>query len=260
MTYRSGNRYILVLEDDTEYNLYDETFKRLEDSSTIEVDVIERSFQAGAEFPGVQRDQSKEITFQYNLDRREESLYRARENELRRLFRATRKIKDMKNGIQTDVLLREHVITYDDGGFNLGSVNNVVFIQLKPFWEDIDPFVEGDTGAISNQIITIDNTGYIETPPVILLQAMEQVTKFSIVLLQNNQGIVVRDEQFGTSGLNTYIIDNSAGTVELNQIDRNNKVRPGTGPFNLLVGKNDIEINSTGQMITQIQWRRRYYI
>jgi phage-related protein len=256
----SGNRYVLVLEDGTLYNIVDWTFKRLEDASSIEVDIIERSFQAGAEFPGVQRDESKEITYQYNLDRQDESAYRARENELRMKFRQTRYIRDMLNNIETEVLLRENTIAYDDGGFNLGSLNTVTFIQLKPYWEDIEYSIEGDTGAISNETITIINDGYVETPPIITIQAIEAVTRFSIRLLQNNRGIVIYDLQFGTSGLNTYILDNGEGTVELNQIDRKNKVRAGTGPFNLLLGRNDIEITSMGQIIIQIKWKRRYYL
>ena len=254
------NRYVLVLEDGSTYNIVDNTFKRLEDASTIEVDIIESSFQAGAEFPGIQRDQSKEITFQYNLDRSEEQLYRTRENSLRMKFRQTRYIRDMINNIETAVLLKENVIAYDDGGFNLGSVNTVTFVQLKPYWEDIDYSIEGDTGAISNQIITIDNDGYVETPSIVTIRAIEAVTRFSVKLLQNGRGIIVQDLQFGTSGLDTYIIDNGTGTVELNQIDRKNKVRAGSGPFNLLVGRNDIEITSMGQIIVQIKWKRRYYL
>jgi hypothetical protein len=260
MAVQPGSRYVLVLEDGSIYNIVDNTFRRLEDASTIEVDIVERSFQAGAEFPGVQRDESKEITYQYNLDRSDEQLYRNRENFLRMKFRQTRYIRDMLNQMQTAVLFREHTIAYDDGGFKLGSLNTLTFIQLKPYWEDIVYTVEGDTGAVSNQIITINNDGYAESPSIITVRAIEGVPKFSFRLIQNGRGIVVQDLQFGTSGLNTYIIDNGTGTVELNQVDRKNKVRPGTGPFNLVLGRNDIEFTSQGQCVIEIKWKRRYYV
>jgi hypothetical protein len=260
MTYNSDNRYVLVDEDGNLFNIVDGTFKRLEDSSTIEVDVVESSFQAGATFPGIQRDQSKEISYQYNLDRRDEQLYRNYENNLRMWIRKTRYIRDMVNTMQTEVLLSDHTITYDDGGFKLGSVNSLTFTQLKPYWEDIEYTTEGDTGAITSDIITINNDGFAETPSIITVRALEGVPKFSIRLVQNGRGIVIQDLQFGTSGLNTYLIDNGDGTVELSQIDRKNKVRTGTGPFNLLVGRNDLEITSQGEIVIQIKWKRRYYV
>jgi hypothetical protein len=259
---RNGSyyRYVLVDENGDFLNIRDESLKRLTDESSIEVDIIERSNQAGAEFPGIQRDKSKEIALQYNLDRSDENDWRLYENTLRYWLRKTRILQDVKYQIQTEVLQNEHGITYDDGGFNLGGLNTINFIQLKPYWEDINYTVEGGTGSFSNEILTINNDGFVETPPIITIRALEDVSKFSIRLLENNRGIVIQDLQFGVSGLNTYIIDNYSGTAELNQIDRKNKIRPGTGFFNLLVGTNRLEITANGAIVADVKWKRRYYV
>lgn len=261
---RHGTRYKFIDSSGIEYQLDDDTFKRLEDASTIEVDIIERSFKAGADFPGIQRDQSKEITFQYNLDRIGEQLYRSYENNFRKWLRKTRRIRDTINNIETEVLLKEPVITYDDGGFNLGSLNTITFVQLKPFWQDVSATIIQDSG-ISSQSFLINNTGYIETPATITLQALELCPKFQIINTCDDpeldgQGIVIQDLQFGSLGLDTYIIDNGAGTAELNMADRKNKIRQGTGFFNLGVGANRLDFTLQGQCAITIEYKKRYYL
>lgn len=262
--YRFGTRYKLVDIVGNEFQIDDDTFRRLEDASKIEADIIERSFKAGADFPGIQRDESKEMTFQYSLNSREEQLYRDYENEIRKQLRKTRWIRDTINNIETEVILTEAVIAYDDGGFNLGSVINITFVQLKPYWQDIDPTIIRESG-ISSQSILIENIRYIETPTIITLQALEPCPKFSIINTSEDpeldgQGIVVQDLQFGTIGLDTYIIDNGAGTSELNQADRKNKIRAGTGFFNLGVGRNRLDFVLAGQCGIRIEYKRRYYV
>jgi hypothetical protein len=261
---RAGTRYRLVDVNGTVYEINDDTFKRLEDGSTIEVDIIERSFKAGADFPGIQRDESKEMTFQYALNRSDEQLYRSYENNFRRNLRRGRWLQDTINNIETAVLLREHVIAYDDGGFKLGSLNNVTLIQLKPYWQDIDFTVLEDSGA-SERTFTIINDGYVETPSIITLRALEACPKFQIVNSTNDpdldgQGIVIQDLQFGTLGLDTYIIDNGDGSAELNAADRKNKIRQGTGFFNFAVGTNVLDFTLQGQCAINIAYKKRYYL
>lgn len=260
---RHGTRYKLIDISGNEYQIDDDTFRRMEDESTIEVDIIERSFKAGADFPGIQRDESKEISYQYQINTDEQS-YRLYENRLRRQLRKVRWIRDTVNNIETEILFSESAISYDDGGFKLGSVNTVGFIQLKPYWRDVTPTIIQESG-VSAQAFTINNNGYVETPTVITLQALEPCPKFQIInscedVELDGQGIVIEDIQFGTSGLDTYIIDNGSGTIELNQADRRNKVRLGTGPFNLGVGVNRLDFILQGQCAITIEWYRRYYL
>ena len=251
-------RYVLVDINNNEYQINNESFKRLEDGSTIQADTIERSFKAGSVFPGEQRDESKEITFQYNIDYNNEQDYRLAENVLRMNLRKAYILKDIVNNIQTEILLTEHTIAYDDGGMFLGSINNIMFKQLRPFWEDIDYTYES-LGSSENTI-RIDNTGFIETPPIITIQALEQITKLSIRLRENGYGIYIKDLQFGTTGLNTYIIDNGDGYAELNGINRNQKISNNTGFFNLIIGQNTLDFVLNGAANIEVKWKRRFYL
>lgn len=255
------NRYVLVDDDDNTYTINDGSFKRAEDSSTVEVDIIEKTFKGGAVFPGIPRDESKEISFNYSLSRRLESEYRAYENNLRMWLRKTRWIRDTVNNYETEVYLTDATITYDaeGGGFQLSSENSITLKQLRPYWQDINYNKESESGASGGTII-VDNDGYAETPSIITLEALEPCYKFSIRVNETGNGILIQDSSFGVAGNNTYIIDNAEGEAELNMVDRRNKIKANTGFFNLRIGINTVIFDFTGQCSFSIKWKRRYYI
>ena len=252
-------RYSLIDSNDNTYDIDNKSFKLLSDDFDIEVDIVERSYQAGADFPGIQRDASKELTFQYDINLPDDSSFRDEINLITQKFRSTVKIWDKKLNLTTDVLYASQSIQYDEGGFLRGAKINVTFTQLTPYWEDKDFNTEIQSGLTAG-IITINNAGYIETPAIFTIVADGNITKFSLRITETGDGIVIKDLQFGTVGLDTYIIDNSEGTAELNQILRNNKIQQGTGFFNLAVGINTIEFIANGSAQIQAQWKRRYYI
>jgi hypothetical protein len=260
---RYYSRYKLLDENRQEFALLDPSFRRSEDVSEIEVETVERSFRAGAEFPGVARDMSKEITFSYDLNKHDEQLYRARENLLRYNFRKIRWIQDTINNIETEVIFSSSNIAYDDGGQFLGSKNEVRLKQLRPYWWDIEYNSETESGFSSGTLVIdeTDQDGWIETPPIITLDAYEPCTKFSIRVLETGHGIFIQDLQFGSNGLNTYIIDNNHGYAELNMTDRNSKIRGGTGFFLLQPrAKNTLIFELNGQCDALVQWKRRVYL
>jgi hypothetical protein len=254
-----ATRYRLVDQDGNTFDITDPTFRMLDDSASIEADIVERSFRAGADFPGIQRDESKELNFVYSLNNSNEQTFRNYYNQLTYWFRKTRYIQDIINNIETEVLYVDRSIGYDNGGFNKGAENNETFRQLRPFWEDIDYQEEEETGITSDTII-LNNNGYYETPALITIQALEQITKISMRINETGNGIIIKDLQFGVRGLNTYVIDNKDGTIELNQILRNQKIQSGTGFFNLRVGVNTMVIQLNGQAEVTIRFKRRYYI
>ena len=90
--------------------------------------------------------------------------------------------------------------------------------------------------------------------------ANSNVVKFSIRLRETGEGILVEDLEFGLLGLNTYIIDNVDGVIELNTLNRNQKIRSGTGFFNLQVGINTPEFVATDSVDIEIKFKQRYYI
>lgn len=261
------SRYILVDDNDQIYTINDNTFRRGEDSSSIEVDIIEKTFRSGAVFPGIQRDESKTITFLYNakpdggLATKElkEQSYRNKENELRMWLRKTRWLRDTVNNYETEVYLKTAEIAYDEGSMHLVSDNTIELVQLRPFWQDIGWITEEESGATSGTII-LNNNGYVETPPIITLTALETCQKFSVRVNETGNGILIEDYSFGTAGQNTYIIDNMEGEAELNGVDRRSKIKANTGFFNLQVGINTLIFDSLGQCTFKVQYKRRYYI
>jgi phage-related protein len=252
-------RYRFISDDGQFFDLDDSTFKLMDDTASIEVDFVEKSFQSGADFPGVQRDQSKSISFRYDINYPDEQTFRDRINLLRFWFRKARTLQDLINNIETDVVLTDYSIQYDEGGFNLGAVGNVSFRFLNPFWEDINYTVESDSASNSG-LILVNNTGYIETPPIFTVTALSAVTKFSFRIRETAEGILIRDLQFSNTGLNTYIIDCKEGVAEINGILRNDQIKSGTGFFNLRVGQNTIDISAKGSIMVEMKYKKRYYI
>ena len=252
-------RWALIDISNNKYEIDNKSFKLLTDDFIVEAETIERSYQPGADFPGLQRDASKELSFVHDLNISSENTFREEVNNITRQFRKTLIIRDQIRDIQTEVLYIGQSIEYDEGGFNKGAKITVNFKQIIPFWEDVDENEVVETGT-NIGVITINNSGYIETPPEITIEAEEQITKFSVRINETGDGILIRDLQFGINGLNTYIIDNKEGISELNQINRNNKIARDTGFFNLKVGINTIIFESNGSASLTISWKRRYYI
>jgi len=254
-----ADRYVLVDELGNEFTIQDETIKVIDTDFDIDLETVERSYKAGADFPGIQRDASKELTMIYDINYANEQSFRAYYNTLTQKLRSARQLRDTINNMETDILLQNLSISYDEGGFNLGAKITVSFQQLIPYWEDTVYTTVSASGIGTTQIIA-SNAGYIDTPPIITLTALEQVNKFSIRILETGAGILIRDLQFGLNGLNTYIVDNKEGTSELNQLNRADKIQSGTGFFDMQVGTNTFEIISSGDMLIEIKYKRRYYI
>jgi hypothetical protein len=251
-------RYKLIDSLGAEYIINDPTFKLLEEENPVEVDFVERSFRAGDDVPGIQRDQAKDLNFQYDTNDTEGN-FRNYVNEFIKQCRKALYIRDTYLNIEAEIRMTSHTNAYDEGGFHQGAVNTITFRMLKPYWQDIEYTTITDTGTTADTYI-INNTGYIETPAIFTLVALEAVTKYSIVRREDNFGIVVKDLQFGTEGLTTYIIDNADGTIELNGINRNETIVDGTGFFLLQPGVNTIDITTNGVVTVEIQYKRRYYV
>lgn len=251
-------RYELIDSNDEIFLINEETFKLLTDNFTIQVDIIEKSYKSGADFPGIQRDESKEFSYIYDINSNNEQTFRTAINNFTMQLRKCIKIRDIINRIETEVRYSGQSIEYDDGGFFFGAKVIVNFIQLRPFWEDIEYSSESISGTSTELIV--ENTGYTDTPPIIQILANEQITKFAVKNQSTGAGILIRDLQFGINGLNVYIIDCKDGTAELNQILRNQNIKNETGFFDLQVGQNIIFFDANGSANINILWKRRYYV
>lgn len=255
------DRWEFIDEDDNTYALEDFTFKRLEDNSKLEVKIVERSFRAGADFPGVKRHKSKEIVFSYLINKGDEQDFRDYENEIRYQLNKMVKLRDTVNNYETDVEYSGTTISYDDGAYLHGAEISITLIQLRPYWEDItytEVLVEDTTG----DTIELDNSnGYIDTPPYITVTAKAACTDMSIRNDETGIGIRIEDLSFGILGNNTYIIDMKEGYIYLEGQERNNRIAEDTGPFNLLARiSNTISFTLSGLCDIKFQFKKRYYI
>jgi hypothetical protein len=172
-----ATRYQLIDENDNTYDLDNESWKLLTDDFSIDLDIVDRSYQSGADFPGIQRDESKELTFIYDLNLNSDDDFRLEVNTVTKNVRSARVLKDLLTDTQTDILYKEQSIQYDEGGFIRGAKISITFVQLKPFWEDTS-YTSSSLSGITDDTIIINNTGFIETPPLITITANEAVTKF----------------------------------------------------------------------------------
>lgn len=252
-------RWTLVdLEGNTK-NIPDKNLKFLDAQYKIDADFIEKSNQDGADIIGLDRIDSKELPFQFQLHNTKESEFRAELNELFYWFRKTKYIVDTVNKIRAKVNITDQSIKYLMGCFNHYSDNTVTFKMLNPYWEDSEEIVE-TLSSISTGEIVIYNDGYVKTPPKFEIIALEPTSKFSIILQENLDGIAIKDLQFGNTGLNNYLIDCYDGITELNGNDRSEFIRNTTGYFSLIVGRNTLLISSNGEIDVSIIYRRRFWL
>jgi hypothetical protein len=254
-----ATRYRLIDSDNNTYDLTDETFKLMTDDYGVEVDLIEKSFQAGAVFTGVQRDESKELSFTYEIYYDDDTSFTLAQNELIKQFRKAVKLRDIILERETEVYYNSLNIKYIEGSQYRGAQVTVNFNQVLPYWEELSYRESTLSGITSGQII-INNDGYTETPPIITISTLTTVSNFSIELLENSRGIIIKDNQFGGFSLSEYVIDCKAGTFLLSGIDRSQLVKQGTGPFNLILGTNTLEFVSNDLIDVKVQWKKRYYI
>ena len=127
-------RYTLIDIDGNEFEIQDETFKLESKSFSVELDIIERTFQAGADFPGIQRDKSGVLNFTNDVNKSDEQIFRNTKNTLIQKLRNTILIRDNINKIETDVRLQEITVNYDIGGYNLGTTGNTISRHCLTPW------------------------------------------------------------------------------------------------------------------------------
>lgn len=254
----TDNRYQLINQYGEIYNIVNGTCIILEESGTIELDKVEKSYLEGAVVPGIQRDMSKQITFQIDVNNETDDLFRTEYNELITRAREAIIIRDRKLLLQTSVRLVERGFAFDSGGELRGGTMSLTFDQITPFWEELTYREE----TIETGDLVIENNGNLPTAPIIIMEVPgEPVTRFLVKVVEDNFGIGISDLAFGSQGLNTYLIDCESGEITLNGILRNQKILPGTGFFQLRRGQNTLRMKTTNDSISMaVRWKQRYWI
>lgn len=254
-------RYMLIDDDENQFIVKNGSLKIPEDSFTIANDVIERSYTDGAIAPGESRGEAKELVLTINIDNPIEQNYRDIINNLFYWARKAVTIRDRINNIETNIRASELPIEYDEGGQFKGSIVSLIFVQLIPFWWDVNFIEISENLSVSNQLV-IDNDGYYDSPAIFILYTEVEIAKFLIKCQETGLGIGINDFQFGKTNLNTYVIDNENGEALLAGILRNDQIISSTGFFYLQRGINTLNV------ITQydkdvdftVKYKRRYFI
>jgi hypothetical protein len=239
-------------------NIDDKTFKFMEAEFKIEQDIIERSSQDGADLIGLTRVKSRSLPFEFVMYDTNEQNFRTRLNTYMMWFRNAVYLYDTINKLRADISLDTPTIKYTTGSFNHVCDCTIEFKMLNPFWEGEE--ITEQLSSISSGMITINNNGYATTPPILYITALVPTTKFSIIINENRDGIAIQDLQFGTQGLNYYIIDCKEGTCELNSTDRSENIRNGTNYFNLILGVNTLLVSSNGDIDIIVKYRERFWL
>lgn len=254
----TNNRYQFINSDGDTYDVVNGTIKILDESGTIELDKVEKSYLEGAVVPGVQRDMSKQLIFTINVNNQVDSTFRAEYNELVTQAREATIIKDKILSLQTSVRLVERSFSFDEGGQLRGGVFSFTFEQLTPYWEELTY----RTASVETGDLVINNGGNLPTSPIITATTpSEQIDRFLIKIVEDNFGIGISDLAFGTQGLNSYLIDCVNGEISLQGILRNQKILAGTGFFQLRRGQNTLRMKTTNDALAfSIQWKQRYWI
>jgi len=233
--------------------------KLLFDGKEIDFEKIDRSFQPGAVIIGDRRQMSGEYSLQFSADEAEDVDMRAKIGNL--LYWANRAVYliDDDNDLRTKIALRSYSIPWENGSMLRSSIATLELIQLTPYWEDVD-YTEV-TGSGTNIVKSINNLGYLPADPLIVLTTATTTLGFSIWITENSEGMEIGDRSFGTTAsLLVYTIDCEEGVVKLSTVERNDRIRGGTGFFSFPVGITTLNIVCDVSLSASIKWRRRYFI
>jgi hypothetical protein len=228
-----------------------------------DIKIIEKTFRAGAVFAGIMRIKSKDIEFSYYEHSNSPTTFRSNVNQLSAWCQKTVLIKDTYLGIECEVVFDSYELKFDRNTNNYISGGaaqaNFKFKRLNPFWKKstatnytIAGVVGGTSGTIS-----ITNGGYFDSEPIITLTAAELTTKILFHIPSTNEGMYIKDLQFGLSGLTEYVIDNSQGMATLGGYKRNNYIQQGTGFFQFPAGTFDLYYLVNGNAAINIDFYER---
>jgi hypothetical protein len=239
-----------------------ESFMLNNDSVQADVKIIEKTFRDGGVFSGNIRLKSKEIEFSYYTTAKTDALFRAEINPLIFWCRKAVLLQDLANNLETTILFDTYDIKYEEASHLRLAKITITFKRLTPYWENSTNTVYNISGSTSSNsgTLSITNNGWLPTQPIITIDAHELTTKILFHVLSTNEGIYIKDLQFGLTGLSQYIINNIEGTIKLSGNKRNNMIQQDTGFFEFPVGTFDLDYDLNGDCDISIVFKERYYI
>lgn len=257
---------VIIKRDATEYDIsanYNTIGMRRGQYQT-EVKSIERSFNSGSVFIGERRQASSSILISVEINQSTDTLFRTSLNDLYKEFLQIEYLKDSDNAIRTKcelVSINESALN-DVGSVLRSAIYEIELKQLLPYWEDTTQSSVSETGV--DPVINLTNAGVMPVEPYITVTTATECDGFAIWVDDNQEGIEIQDLTFGdASDLYDYVIDCANGTALLGDdlINRNDKIKGGTGFFTIPVGAQTINTLTSSESLTiTIAWRNRYLI
>jgi hypothetical protein len=233
------------------------------DSFSWENRIVERSSLPGAIKLGNSRLENRSVRFSYTRAVGEdEASLRADENLFLQWLNKVVYLLDNTNLLRIKVAPESHDSAYDPGAHKISTEGEFTLRMLDPFWETITASsdITAAPGSGTTNVV-LNNTGSLVVPPIITFTATTPEPSIQAFMVATDEGVEIKDDVFGTPGFDTLILDCVEGTLLLGELDRRNKITPGTGFFNLPLGSNTLRfILSVGLDEIKVEWRRRYYI
>jgi hypothetical protein len=256
--------YSLVREDGFSFDLsFIKSLIILEDNLTAKFQKLEKSFNDGSLVPGEKQLMDKIINIQYEADDTDE-LFTQTWNNFLSWARQAIYLQDNTNNRRIPIVFNGSTVSYAPGSYQKVATNTVEFIALTPYWESLTE--TSYSGTITSNSFTINNQGFVETPPIITLDTTLLNTRFMVYVNETKLGIDINDISFGSSVLlQRYVIDCGAGTSELGGasfgfIDRKGQIVKGTGFFKVPAGVSNIIIEANESVQYTFAFRERFYI
>lgn len=225
----------------------------------IDLDNIQKSFLAGSVVKGEKRIASNDLILEFDINAKDDDTFRPILNELLFAARNAVFLLDTENDIRTKITLSAIEIPWDAGSRLRGTSGALTFIQETPYWEDIPQIELNESGSSISTVI--DNTGFLETPAVFTLVTTVATAGFEIFITETAAGVEIQDLSFGVDPeLLTYILNNETGESLLGGINRNDRIRGGSGFFQFPVGVFTLNIESDQSLDVNIKYRRRFWV
>ena len=231
------------------------------DNFAWDVRVAERSALEGDVKLGESRIRSREITFDYTRAVGEDSAaYIEDENTLLLWLNKTELLVDVTNNREIKCTVLSFESAYDDGGHKISGSGSFSLLLLNPFWEDISPQNITQTILVIETDIPVTNNGFLDVPFIITITATSACPFFQLSCVETNEGIEVADDIFGTAAFEEMVINMEEGTIVINDLDRRNKITPGTGFFRFPVGSSTLRVDTVTQFDIDVNWYERSFI
>jgi len=221
---------------------------------------IENSSLPGAVKLGKTRLQSRNVSIDLIRAHPDSADWRDAENELIKALNSAYYLIDNTNSRRVRVDIQSIDINYESGAHKKHSSTRARLKLLNPFWENTTQDSQDETLTVTTNEISINNQGVLIVYPVLTFVAASAVASIEIFVDETQEGILIEDSIFGTTGFLTMVCDCEKGTLKIGDLDRSISIAGGTGYFPLPIGLSTLKVTPNVGCDLNIQFRQRQYV